>query len=167
MIAGVTGGGGGTYPNVAGRWDVRASFVSEDCNFLSVPPDLPTILNTTLTFTQDGATLTAREVTLVFTGELQLTGDFSVISEPMILSRSGCTFGLAAGVGGNFLSGRATVVFGAGRISGICTGVSLPCSVSYAGTISRAFGQSATAEGESIAGTVLQAITDALMSRTQ
>lgn len=163
MIAGVTGGGGGTYPNVAGSWNVLASFVSENCNFLSVPPDLPTTVNTTLSVTQTGPALVAREGTLILTGELQLNGDFSIVSEPMIRSQSGCTVGIAAGVAGNFLSGRAAVVFVAGRISGICTGISLPCSVSYAGTISRTFGQSATAEGEPIAGTVLQAIMDAFM----
>jgi hypothetical protein len=46
-IAG-TSGGGTIYPAVAGTWATSFDFVSEDCNFLSVPPDLPTHVGGTI-----------------------------------------------------------------------------------------------------------------------
>ncbi len=139
-------------PQVAGLWRLEVRFLSEDCNFLSVPPDLPTEIRTLVRVDQDGASLSATAGELELSGEVEPSGDFTLVSEPTVDTVSGCTFGIALGIGGNFLEGAAVVVLLVDRIRGVCVGLSLPCSVNYGGTIlrvssSRAFSAPAEARG--------------------
>jgi hypothetical protein len=133
----ITGFSGGGVPNVAGRWRSSFNFVDENCNFLSVPGDLPTHIDLTFTVTQNGKNLVMDDGSLPLTGEIEPNGDFTVVSEPDINTAGTCTYGFAAGVAGNFLEQNAALAFVADRISGSCPGVSLPCAVAYAGTITK------------------------------
>lgn len=144
VIAGV--GGGGTLPNVAGQYSVSLDFVTEDCNFLSVPPDLPTHLATTIGVVQNGENLTVLSGTTTLTGKLEADSDFVVASPASINTSGACTFGLVSGYAGNFAGQQVAFVILADRISGSCVGVSLPCSVGYFGSLNKVSGQSAVSE---------------------
>lgn len=134
--------GGGTIPNVAGTWQARMNFFTEDCNFLSVPPDLPTSIVGTFTISQNGNRLVGRAGTLSISGEVKPNGDFTLLTEPDIeVLSSTCTVAFVSGYAGNFLSGLVVFVMTVDKISGSCLGLSLPCSVAYAGTLVKVSGQ--------------------------
>jgi hypothetical protein len=126
---------GSDVPSVSGTYSINLAFLTEDCNFLDVPPDLPTTLSGMLIVEQNGTSLTALSGSIILTGSIEENGDFVLVSTPDVNTVQGCTFGLVAGYAGNFLSGTIVLVLLADRISGVCSGISLPCSVSYAGTI--------------------------------
>ncbi|MGE0680028.1 MAG: hypothetical protein AB7P69_03820 [Candidatus Binatia bacterium] len=137
IVSGFAGGEGGGFPNVAGQWRTSFDFVDENCNFLSVPPDLPTHLNFTFTVTQNGATIIMDDGSLPLTGEVESDSNFVVVSDPNINTAGTCTYGLVAGISGNFFDQIAALAFVADRISGSCAGISLPCAIAYAGTITK------------------------------
>lgn len=145
VIANVTGGGGGSIPNVTGRWGYDVDFAVEDCSFISIPPDLPTSIVGSFTVSQSGGNLTITEGTSThYTGEVEPDGSFAVIGDLDQRTAGGCTFGILAGIAGNFLDGNLLVIFAAARISGVCTAVSLPCSVAYFGSLGKLSSATAT-----------------------
>jgi hypothetical protein len=149
VITGLSGGGAGV-PNVAGQWRTSLDFVTENCNFLNVPPDLPTHLSHTMTVSQNGTDLTVLSGSATLTGDLEADGDFSVIGTPTVNTVGSCTFALIGGFAGNFLSNDLVFVLAADRVSGSCIGVSLPCAVGYAGTITRVSGSAVLQEEEDL-----------------
>jgi hypothetical protein len=136
LITGLSEGGGG-YPNVSGQWGVSLDFVTEDCNFLSVPPDLPTHLSGSLSVMQSGGDLTIQSGIIIFEGDLQTDGEFSVVADPTIDTVGSCTFAIVEGYAGNFLDGDVIFLLAATKVSGSCIGVTLPCGVLYAGDITK------------------------------
>lgn len=125
-----------TIPNVAGTWRAFLNFLTEDCNFLSVPPDLPTSFVGTFTISQTGSRLDGRAGTLRISGEVKPNGDFTLLTDPDIqVISSTCTVASISGYAGNFFTGLVVFVIVVDRISGTCLGLSLPCSVSYGGTL--------------------------------
>jgi hypothetical protein len=137
VITGLSGGGGGEYPNVAGTWRVSLDFLTEDCNFLSVPPDLPTHVTGTLSVTQSGGNLTVRGGSILYEGDLETDGGFSIVADPAVDTAGSCTFAIVQGYAGNFLDGDVIYLLAADRVSGSCVGVTLPCGVIYEGSITR------------------------------
>lgn len=164
VIAGVTGGGG-TFPNVAGQYSVSLDFVTEDCNFLSVPPDLPTHLATTIGIAQNGENLIVTSGSTTFTGKLETDSDFVVASPASINTAGTCTFGLVGGYAGNFADQQVAFVLLADRISGSCAGVSLPCSIGYFGSLNKISGQSAVSESAMTPEEAVQKLLGKLLSR--
>jgi len=126
-----------TFPNVAGVWSWSVSFVTEDCNFLEVPGDLPITLGGTFIVSQNGATLTVLVGTIAFTGDVEPNGDFFIASSIETSTIGSCTIGIISGFAGNFLDGTVALVLLTARVSGSCPGLSLPCSVAYAGSLSQ------------------------------
>lgn len=140
----------GVYPNVAGTWSVSVDFVTENCNFIQVPPDLPTHLSGTFTVQQTGNQLTIFQGSQIFTGDLETNGDFTVVSEPEIDTAGSCTFGLVAGYDGNFLNNEVVFLILADRISGTCTGITLPCFIGYEGPLLKVSALSELSQGEEV-----------------
>lgn len=131
-------GASGPVPNVAGTWRASLNYVTEDCNFLTIPPDLPTSLTGTFTVTQNGAELSGTAGILPISGEVEPDGSFSIIVEPQIETVSStCSVAFLGGYAGNFLEGDVIFLSTVNLASGSCPGVSLPCSILYAGTLSR------------------------------
>lgn len=146
VIAGLSTTGGG-YPNVAGQWRTSLDFVTETCNFISMPGDLPSHLSNTLTVFQSDVDLTVQSGTITLTGDLEPNGDFTIISPPEVAGET-CIFALGAGFAGNFLEGNLVFALVYDRVGGSCTGVSLPCTVAWAGTITRISGNAALQKEE-------------------
>jgi hypothetical protein len=148
----ITGASPISYPNVAGTWQTSLDFVTEDCNFLSVPPDLPTHVGGPFIVQQNGANLTVQSGVVTFTGELESNGDFTVIADPDFNTAGTCTYALLAGFSGNFLDNKVIFLLVASYVSGNCIGVSLPCGVLYAGSITKSL---ALSDGQQLSLTVL------------
>ena len=130
------------YPNVAGTWNVSLNYVEDNCNFLEVPPDLPTSIAGTANVGQEGKNLTVfaqgiLEEDILLTGELETNGDFVVTSPPSSNTTQGCTYNLVASFSGNFPAEEGSLEVTATYASGNCTGFSLPCSVLYDGTFTK------------------------------
>lgn len=149
--------GGGSYPNVVGTYSTSMDFVAEDCNFLSVPPDLPLHVSGTLKVSQNGANLSVLSGSVTFTGSLETDGDFTITAPPAPNTTVGCTYAFLAGYAGNFNDGSLILLIQVAYVSGNCTGLSLPCSVLYAGSMSKISG-SAQVLGEPDIDDVLQAL---------
>jgi hypothetical protein len=94
--------GAGSYPHVAGQWGVSLDFTAEDCNFLSVPPDLPTHLSGAIQVSQNGPDLTVLSNVVTLTGTLKTNGDFTVVAVPQTSTASTCTYALTSSYSGNF-----------------------------------------------------------------
>lgn len=122
---------------VSGNWIISVDYASEDCNFLQIPGNLPTHLSTVVHVSQNGSALTVESGSTTLTGQLQPNGDFTVTAPPEVQTALTCTFSLEAGYSGNFNTGTVAFVIDADRVSGNCGDLSLPCTVTYRGTITR------------------------------
>jgi len=131
----IIGVGGGL--SVSGTYATSLDFVDENCNFISVPPDLPTHINSTLHVNQTGNQLSVISGSVTLTGTLEADGDFTVTAPPSPNTTLGCTYALVAAFGGNFLDDSLIFVLGAVFVSGNCTGLSLPCSIVYTGSFNK------------------------------
>jgi hypothetical protein len=128
---------------VAGTWDVSLNYIGDNCNFIEVPPDLPTSINGTAIVNQDGKNLSVTAQGLLeqqeipLTGEIETNGDFVVTSPPMSDTVQGCDYNLVASFSGNFQTGEGSLEVTATKRSGDCSLFSLPCSVLYDGTFTK------------------------------
>ena len=122
---------------VSGTWIISADYESKDCNFLQIPGDLPTHVSTVVSVSQNGSALTVQSGSVTLTGQIQSNGDFTVTAPPEVETALTCTFSMVAGYSGNFNSGTVAFVLDVDRVSGDCSGLSLPCAVTYKGTITR------------------------------
>jgi hypothetical protein len=130
------------YPNVKGVWDVSLNYIGDNCNFIEVPPDLPTSINGTANVAQDGGNLSVvaqgiLEEEVLLTGQLKTNGDFAVSSPPSSDTTASCTYNLVASFDGNFQTGEGGLEVTVTYKSGNCEGFSLPCSVLYDGTFTK------------------------------
>jgi len=152
------------FPNVAGTWATSLSFLTEDCNFIEIPPDLPTQLGGTLSVSQNGSALTVLSGSSTFTGDLEMNGDFVLVGEASVSTVESCTFALIAGFAGNFLDESLVFLILADRVSGSCAGLSLPCFIGYSGSVERISAVSLDEPGPDPVRDVLDAMVDALRS---
>ena len=151
---------------VSGNWIISVDYASEDCNFLQIPGDLPTHLSTVVSVSQNGSALTVRSGSVTLTGQIQPNGDFSVTGTPEVQTVFTCTFSMVAGYSGNFNTGAVAFVIGVDRVSGNCADLSLPCAVTYKGTITRATAQAESgAPDEASVEAILQAAEDAIAEK--
>ena len=153
VITATTGGGDPppdnnpppVYPNVKGTWNVSLNYIGDNCNFLEVPPDLPTSIASAANVTQDGKNISVSvkgilddpNQEVVLTGEIETNGDFTVSNPPSSNTAASCTYDLVARFSGNFETGEGNLEVDATYRSGNCTGFSLPCSVLYDGTFTK------------------------------
>jgi hypothetical protein len=149
--------------SVSGTWIISVDYASEDCNFLQIPGDLPSHLSSTVYVSQNGSSLSVQSGSAILTGQLQPNGDFSVTSPPEVQTALTCTFSMVAGYSGNFNAGTVAFVTSVDRVSGDCTGITLPCAVNYTGTITRAAAQEESgAPGETSVMDIIQSAKDAM-----
>jgi hypothetical protein len=156
--------GSTTLPvNVSGNWVISVDYASEDCNFLQIPGDLPTHLGTIIYVSQNGSALTIQSGSAILTGQLQPNGDFTVTAPPEVDTALTCTISMVAGYSGNFNTGTVAFVLGVDRVSGDCSGLTLPCAVTYTGTITRAAAQvESGVPGETSVMDIIQSAKDAM-----
>jgi hypothetical protein len=136
VITGV-GPPGGQTNTFSGTWRISAQFVSEDCNLLSGPEDLPLSVGGMLIVTQNGTSLTVTQGAITLTGNVEADGDFSIVTPPEVRTHpNGCTQTTIGGTAGNFVDGDA--IFAAAlSFSGSCSVLANNCTVLYSGTIDR------------------------------
>ncbi len=100
----------------------------------------------------------------IFTGDLEMNGDFALVGAAAVSTAESCTFALIAGFAGNFLDGSLVFLILADRVSGFCAGLSLPCFVGYSGSVERRSAVSLDEPGPDLVRDVLDAMVDALRS---
>jgi hypothetical protein len=75
---------------------------------------------------------------------------------------------MVAGYSGNFNAGTVAFVIGVDRVSGDCSGLTLPCAVTYTGTITRAATQAESgAPGETSGVDIIHSAKDAIAEKMQ
>jgi len=99
---------------------------------------------------QSGGNLVVTQGTATFTGDLETNGAFTIVGVPNVSTAASCTYALTAGYGGNFLSNIVVFVVLATKVSGDCTGVSLPCSIGYSGSINKLAAQMALQQQDNV-----------------